>query len=252
MRRTTTVLVGAILVAASASAGTAQSLAERVREAGDGEVRFRYATRDGIEVCENGIRRGERNHVYGTWDSDGAWNCTEGEAEITLRIRDGRVRSLDLGPASGDLLRAIPAADAAEFLLELAATARSDVAEDAILPAQIARDVVTWPRILEIARDRDRPEDVRKQAVFRLGQEAADTATDGLAELAGDHGEDEDVRESAVFALSQRPNDEGVPILMELAETAEHGDVRRSALFWLAQSGDERVLSFFERILGGR
>ena len=39
---------------------------------------------------------------------------------------------------------------------------------------------------------------------------------------------------------------------MEIAETAREGDTRRSAMFWLAQSKDERVFAFFERILLGK
>lgn len=42
------------------------------------------------------------------------------------------------------------------------------------------------------------------------------------------------IRKAAVFALSQRPRAESVPILMELVKTSDFGDVRRSALFWLA------------------
>ncbi len=44
---------------------------------------------------------------------------------------------------------------------------------------------------------------------------------------------------------------EGVPILMEVARTAKSADTRSSAMFWLAQSEDERVYAFFEEILMG-
>ena len=57
---------------------------------------------------------------------------------------------------------------------------------------------------------------------------------------------------AAVFALSQRPDDEAVPILMDVARTAADAETRRTAMFWLAQSEDDRVLSFFESILTGR
>jgi hypothetical protein len=55
--------------------------------------------------------------------------------------------------------------------------------------------------------------------------------------------------QAAVFALSQRPDHESVPVLMDVARTAPHPDTRRSAMFWLAQSEDERVYAFFEEIL---
>jgi HEAT repeat protein len=103
-----------------------------------------------------------------------------------------------------------------------------------------------------LARDRSLDEDVRTSALFWVGQEAADAVTEGLAEVALDEDEDQDVRDAAVFALSQRPADEAVPILMEIARTAPHIQTRRSAMFWLAQSKDERVYAFFEEILLAR
>jgi len=68
-----------------------------------------------------------------------------------------------------------------------------------------------------------------------------------LSSLAED--EDQEVRNAAIFALSQRPDDEGLPALMELARTGAHAETRKTAMFWLAQSGDERVVAFFEEIL---
>ncbi len=55
-----------------------------------------------------------------------------------------------------------------------------------------------------------------------------------------------------MFALSQRPTDEGVPILMDVARTATQAETRRSAMFWLAESEDPRVVAFFEEVLLGR
>jgi hypothetical protein len=39
---------------------------------------------------------------------------------------------------------------------------------------------------------------------------------------------------------------------MEVASGGEEAETRRTALFWLAQSNDERVVDFFEEILLGR
>ena len=52
---------------------------------------------------------------------------------------------------------------------------------------------------------------------------------------------------------TDRPEEsEGVPILMDVATTAEDANTRRSAMFWLAQAEDPRVLDFFEEVLLGR
>ena len=79
--------------------------------------------------------------------------------------------------------------------------------------------------------------------------DAAEAATGGLAGVAWDEDEDQEIRNAAIFALSQRPTDEGLPILMELARTGAEAATRRTAIFWLAQSGDDRVVPFFEEIL---
>ncbi len=117
------------------------------------------------------------------------------------------------------------------------------------MPAMIARDVVVWPDLIDIARDRSRPEDVRERAVLWVGQQAADAAIDGRDDLLADDDDDVKVRKAAVFAISQRSRQEAVPVLMEVAETSRFAEVRRSAVFWLGQTGDPRALDFFESIL---
>ena len=253
MRRGDCLLAVAALLVSVPGAG-AQDLQREIGRVDEGVVTFQYRMQDDVEICENGIRVGGSRH-YGRWSSQRDYDCVTGFGEVRLQIRNGRVRDLELGPpldgrSDLDLGEQSPA-DAADYLLWLAETADQDVAEDAILPATLAEGVSTWSRILVIARDRRRPDDVREQAVFWLGQAAADAATAGLGEIATDDTEDEDVREAAVFALSQRPEHEALPILMELAETADHSEVRRSALFWLAQSNNDEVLDFFERLLLG-
>ena len=82
-----------------------------------------------------------------------------------------------------------------------------------------------------------------------LGQEATLAVNGPLMDLARDETEEEQIRDAAVFALSQRPEEESVPALMELIGDSDDAKVRKSALFWLAQSDDPRVLDFFEDIL---
>jgi HEAT repeat protein len=85
--------------------------------------------------------------------------------------------------------------------------------------------------------------------VFWLGQAAGDAATKGLDSLAEDAGGDIEMRKQAVFALSQRPADEGVPVLIRIARTNRHPELRKTALFWLGQSEDPRALTLFEELL---
>jgi HEAT repeat protein len=122
-------------------------------------------------------------------------------------------------------------------------------ADDAILPAMLADSVTIWPDLIRLAKNPSVNTDVRKSAIFWVGQAAAKAATAGLVEVVGDAAVNQDVREAAVFALSQRPHDEGVPALITTARTANDAKIRKSAIFWLGQTDDPRALAYFEEVL---
>jgi HEAT repeat protein len=117
------------------------------------------------------------------------------------------------------------------------------------MPAMLADSVQIWPDLLKLAKNPDVNTEVRRSAVFWVGQAAARAATAGLVEVVGDAAVNQDVREAAVFALSQRPHDEGVPALIATARTANDARIRKSAIFWLGQTDDPRALAYFEEIL---
>jgi hypothetical protein len=233
-------------------------LASRIAAAPNGEVRMSFAARPG--VCSG------HGHNYRSYDEDAdvEWqdDCDDGPVRVVLWVSAHEPTRLhtyvggewrprpsvaitDLGTVSSSA--------AADYLLGLAEHNPARVGHDAIFPATLAdsaTNVRIWPRLLALARDETKHTDTRKQAVFWLGQAAAD-ATSGLDSLVSDNHLDREVRESAIFALSQRPNDEGVPILITVAKNNPDPDLRRKALFWLGQSGDPRALALFEQILSG-
>jgi HEAT repeat protein len=179
--------------------------------------------------------------------------------EVELDVRGGLVRDVEVVRGTRDRtpdaveLGDVDARDAVEYFMGLARDGSSPkAAKEAVFPAMLADVDDVWRDLMSLARDRDVRSGVRKNALFWVGQEAADAATEGLAEVARDDDEDQEIRNAAVFALSQRPNDEAVPILMDVARSAEDPETRRTAMFWLAQSEDDRVLAFFEAILTGR
>ncbi len=90
--------------------------------------------------------------------------------------------------------------------------------------------------------DRER----RGQALFWLA-ETGDPRAGGWIEDVIARDPDSHVREQAVFALSQVVG--AVPRLSRLLRETDHPDVRRQALFWLAQSDDPRALAELDRIL---
>lgn len=103
------------------------------------------------------------------------------------------------------------------------------------------------PALMPLARSH-KDSDVRRQAIFWLGQKAGSKVA---AELRRSVDEDPDdrVKEHAVFAISQLPKDRAVPILIDLVKTHRSRRVRERAMFWLAQTGDPRAIDLIESIL---
>ena len=246
-------IVGMLALASTASA---QSLAERVARAPDGEVRFSYVGRPG--VCGNGENQiGFRNRGEQRTDNRD-WDCVEGPVRVALQVQRGQVTGLrtSVGPErQSDSGRAtdlgtLQASAAAAYLLDLAETAGPEVGKKAVFPATLAEGPI-WRDLLRLARNSRAPEKTREQAVFWLGQAAGDQVTRGLNDLVDDGNVERSIQEQAVFALSQRPREEGVPALIRIAQTHRDARVRKKALFWLGQSKDPRALALFEAILTG-
>ncbi len=250
-----------LLALASVSASS-RDIRSAIEDHGDGYVRMTFAARDG--VCGNGWNSISMNgsnisfHSHHD-DDDDRWreDCDEGPVRVLMKVRDGEIYKLKTrvggkwrNTDDDDLdLGMIASEEAADFFLSLAEDGRGPVAEDAILPAILARDVVVWRRLLKIARRDNRPTDVRESAVFWLGQLAGEKATEGLVALVDDDDEDLEVREAAVFALSQCEGRRNTRRLVEIARTNPHPQIRKQALFWLADRDDPEVLDIFEEIL---
>lgn len=251
MTRGLALLALALLAAPFAASG--QGLAERITGGGDGVVRMSFPAREGVEICDDGIRLfGDRVFSRGPRWRDGS--CAPGPIEVEILVRGGQVEDVEIldgtdrPSAAARDLGAVEAPEAARFLLE---SASEGGVEEAILPALLAGVPEPWKGVMGVATDRGVRGKVRRTALFWLGQEAADAATEGLAEVASDEAEEQGVRDAAIFALSQRSSGEGVTALMEVARTARDPKARRTAFFWLAQSDDARVIAFFREILRG-
>lgn len=257
-RRGLLILAGLACVAAAPASAQDGALERRVARVEDGTVRFDFDARPGVEVCDQGIRWGGGRIGWRHKDGWSDFVCEEGRVEVELELRDGRVRDVDVvrpGEPTDRTTVALGRVEpwaAVDYLLSLAYRgATNDAAEAAVLPAVLADVGEVWPVLLELARDAAVGEDVRRSALFWVGQEAAEAVVSGLSEVALDGEEAQEVRNAAVFALSQRDDDESVPALIEIAQTGQEAETRKTAMFWLAQSGDPRVVSFFEEILLG-
>jgi hypothetical protein len=243
----------ALLVALLPAPLSAQTLAQRVQDAGDGTVRLSFAAREG--VCSSG----PGSITIMDDDDDEEWesDCERGPVRVSLRVQGGRVAESETyvggrwraGRDRVTDLGLVPAREAADLLLALAPQVGDDDGGELMTAATLADSAVVWPRLLRLARDTRVREETRRQAVFWLGQAAGDEAAKGLDSIAADGAGDIEIRKQAVFALSQRPADEGVPVLIRIARTNRHPELRKTALFWLGQSEDPRALTLFEEIL---
>lgn len=240
-------VLGSVLAAPGAAA---QSLRERIDAAPAGAVRISYPAREG--VCGRGSayagERGDRNWRPG---------CAREPVRVQLDRQGGRVTgvhvyvggawlpgssAVDLGDVSAD--------EASALFFDLVPDSPTPVARKALTAAVLADAPDPWRRLLTLARDPSLGREVRKQAVFWLGQSAADEATSALAGFAADAA-DTEVQKSAVFALSRNETPERIEHLVRIARTHRNPEVVRNALFWLAQSDDDRAVQLFADILGG-
>jgi hypothetical protein len=240
-----------------------QSLASRVNSVSEGDVRLSFPLRPGICGDGRNVWYGERNNYSRNdgrerRDVEYDIDCSTGPGRLVIVRRDGETTDLRFyvggrwrSNSSATDLGMVSANAAVDYLIGLAESNDGKPGREAIFPATLADSVVIWPRLMRIARSDSRPRAVRQNATFWLGQLAEAPATRGLSELVGDAAVDREVRESAIFALSQR-REEGVPALINVVRTSRDPELRKKALFWLANSRDPRALDLIEELLTKR
>jgi HEAT repeat protein len=231
----------ALLVPAVSSAQ--QSLAQRIAGV-RGEAELRFASRPG--VCGNG--EGSISFISRDEDATGVrgesweYHCEPGPVRVRLAVSNGSVtrvrtyvgRPRDVAGGVTDL-GTVGVREAADYFLGLARTASGEVARKSVVPAALADSVTVWPALIELARDRNRPTDVRKPALFWAGQLGEGEVLEPVRAIANDASEDESIRKHAIFVLSQLSDGAGVPALMSIARGNGEISIRKQALFWLGQ-----------------
>jgi hypothetical protein len=256
-------LMAAALLLGAPAGLDAQDLASRVNAVREGDVRLSFALRP--DVCGQGQnvwysgRSSTTSGARSSRDVEYDIDCDSGPGRLVIVRRDGETAGIRFyvggrwrASSGATDLGQVGARAAADYLIGLAESHDGKPGRDAIFPATLADSVTIWPMLMRIARNERRPRSTREGATFWLGQLAEEPATRGLTELVGDDSLDRKVRESAIFALSNRRNQEGVPALINVVRTSRDPQLRRSALFWLAQSRDPRALDLIEELLTKR
>lgn len=246
--------MGVLGVTLTAPLAAQDAITRTMERAGTTTVRLAFKARAG--VCGNGSGnswssgRSERNRK-GEWESE----CDPGPVRVAVDVVNGTPSAIRFyvggrWGSKGDATDAgtVGAVEAARYFGGLAEHAMGKVAREAIVVATLADSSDVSAMLLRVAKDDRREREVRKNAVFWLGQAVGD-AVAPLDGLANDNDEDIEIRKQAVFALSQRPKDEAVPALIKIVHGKGDPRVRKQAIFWLGQSGDPRALAYFEEVL---
>jgi len=245
-------IAAALTLGAAGTAG-AQSIADRVASAGQGEVRMTYATRP--SVCGDGasmVGVGDSFTMSSSMESYGLWtrtDCAPGKARVSLEIGASGVVAVHTHvggrwpAATGHVvdLGVVPAPAAASYFLDLAEKLDGQSVRNVLLPAVIADSTDVSPRLLAIAQRASLSSETRRRAVSWLGVFGDASMVKPLTDLAktGDDAR-KSIAEAALFALSRLPDGVGIPSLIELAHDAPSTRVSGQAVFWLGQSGDAR------------
>lgn len=260
-----TISLASAAALAFAGALPGQSITSQVNRVREGEVRMSFDLRPG--VCGSGTnvwydnnssRNYSRNDDRYSRDIEYDVDCATGPGRLVVVRRDGETTDLRFyvggrwrSSSSATDLGTVGSRQAADYLIGLAEDTDGKAGREAIFPATLVDSVTIWPALMRIARNDSRPRSTREQATFWLGHLAEEPATRGLTELVGDAALDREVRKSAIFALSQRRG-EGVPALINVVRTSKDPELRKTALFWLANSKDPRALDLIEELLTKR
>jgi HEAT repeat protein len=261
-------ILTAVTVVACTAPLAAQSLASRVAQAPDGVVRIQVDSR--IGVCGDGRDVvGYRNALFASnFQSIGRWNdarCKPGPLRVALTVADGQITQLrtQVGgawPASGARvtdLGNVAAREASAYFFSLVPRLESATGKDRLLlPAVLADDAPVIQPLLALARDAERAEHTRRQAIQWLGLLGDATVIPALVQFARDDGDREgnfksrkkSLGTSAMAALSTLDGDIGVPALIDLARGGS-AETRHDAVFWLGQNGDPRARRMLHTVI---
>ena len=260
------VLNGALaaVLLATAALSAQGGLRARVEGGGDARVQFRYAARADVCGAGSSIQIGTSTYISNNsgrfYDGDGRPLCRRGPVVVRVTRSGGMVVGLDVeiapesSPEGVTDLGAVPAAAAAEYLLDLATRAEGRPGREAILPAVLADSSTVWPGLIALAKNRTLARAVRQSAMNWLGRELdrssgddARRASAALVALATDQEEMLPVRQQAVSVLARSERAD----LAALTSMANGSDtwLRQTAIEALANSGDPRAREYLRTAL---
>jgi HEAT repeat protein len=130
-----------------------------------------------------------------------------------------------------------------QFLIDLYPQLDSpELKEKVFFALSQVHDEAALEWMLQRALDPNEDMELRQQALFWAGQGGIEISRlDGLYNTDLDR----EMKEQIIFALSQRHDEPGaIDQMIQIARTETDPELRKTAIFWLGQSGDERAIQF--------
>jgi HEAT repeat protein len=237
----------------------AQNLSQRIASAPEGAVQFTYAARPGVSGNGRTYYSINGSMWFGSMNDNMLRSdpCQPGPVRVVLGRAGKDIVDVNVyvGPAQQSPgvtdLGAVPAREAAEYLLSLAAKVDGRPGRDAITPALLADSATVTPQLLAIARDQSRSRETRSSAINWLSRAADERGgvspsqlAKALGDIARDENDNQQVRQGALRVLSRQENGEGIPALIDISRGTQDIWLGKQALSVLAQSGDPRARTY--------
>jgi hypothetical protein len=222
-------------------AGAVQALDTQLREHPDAPTAADARGRR-VQICAELARTGNR----------------ECAADIAAVVRDPTQADADLRLYALNALqnmraeRALPIATAVlndrsqpEELRLQALFIIADKGEESPELEKQARDT-----LVGTSRDATDSMEIRKQAIFWLSELEGEETLGALQEIVR-NSNDEELLNSAIFAISEQDSPQAAALLRQLAENEALGvEVRKQAIFWLADEYEEQAVPFLTDLYG--
>ena len=255
MTRLVRAAAGIALIVSAAGSASAQSTVERrISGAPAGNVTFHFASR--ADVCGDGRTYIRADDSWWGSVNDGvrSMECERGPIRVLL-TRDGSeiIRiSTYAGPVAEEPgatnLGAVPAADAAAWLLGIAGRIDGRPGREAIMPAALADSAKVTRELLAIARNVDRSRELRRTALSwivrrrgEVGELSGEEVSRTLVTIARDENEVRTVREQALSSLSRLESPSSFQALVDMTTGTTEAWLAKRAVESMAGSGDPRA-----------
>ena len=138
-------------------------------------------------------------------------------------------------------------AENVRFLQSLYPRVSGQALKEKIIFSVSQSDAASSSWFADIARNQSEPIEMRKQALFWMGQRDETTGVE-LASIYGTFA-DREIKEHLIFVLSQKDDRAAVDKLVDIARREPDRELRKKAIFWLTQTDDPRVADLLAELL---